>query len=49
VRTGHCRLDQSLYRLKIVDNANYQYGEGEESIQHVLLHCPRWTAARAEL
>jgi hypothetical protein len=49
VRTRHCRLNQSLHRLKIVDTANCQCGEGEESVQHVLLHCPRWTAARAEL
>jgi ribonuclease HI len=49
MRTGHRRLNQSLYRLKIVDTADCQCGEGEESIQHVLLHCPRWTAARAEL
>ena len=48
-RSGHCRLNQSLYRLKIVDTADCQCGEGEETIQHVLLHCPRWTAARVEL
>lgn len=48
-RTGHCRLNQSLYRLKVVDTADCQCGEGEESIQHVLLHCPRWTAARVQL
>ena len=48
-RSGHCRLNQSLYRLKIVDTADCQCGEGEETIQHVLLHCPRWAAARVEL
>lgn len=48
-RSGHCRLNQSLHRLKIVDTADCQCGEGEESIQHVILHCPRWTAARAQL
>jgi hypothetical protein len=42
-------LDQSLYRLRIVDTADCQYGEGEESIQYVLLHCLRWTAVRAKL
>jgi hypothetical protein len=42
-------LNQSLYRLRIVDTADYQCGEGEESIQHVLLHYLRWTAVRAEL
>ena len=49
MRTGHCRLNQSLHRLKIVDTADCQCGKGEESVQHVLLHCPRWIAARAEL
>jgi hypothetical protein len=49
VRTRHYRLNQSLYRLKIVDTADCQCGKGEESVQHVLLHCPRWTTARAEL
>jgi hypothetical protein len=48
-RTGHCRLNQSLYRLKIVDTANCQCSDGEESIQYVSLYCPRWTASRAEL
>jgi ribonuclease HI len=48
-RTGFSRLNKSLYRLKIVDTAECQCGEGEESIQHVLLHCPTWAAARAEL
>ena len=45
----NCRLNKSLHRLKIVDTADCQCGEGEESIQHVLLHCPRWTAARVQL
>jgi hypothetical protein len=37
----HIPNTQSLYRLRIVDTADYQCGEGEESIQHVLLHYPR--------
>jgi hypothetical protein len=41
-------LNQSLYRLRIVDTTDCQYGEGEESIQHVLFYYPRWTAIRAE-
>jgi hypothetical protein len=48
-RTGHGRLNKSLYRLKIADTADCQCGEGEESIQHVLLHCPTWAAERAAL
>jgi hypothetical protein len=32
-----------------MDTADCQCGEGEESIQYVLLHCPRWTAVRAGL
>jgi hypothetical protein len=42
-------LNQSLYRLRIVDTADCQYGKGKESIQHVLLYYLRWTTARAEL
>jgi hypothetical protein len=42
-------LNKSLHRLKIVDTADCQYGKGEESIQYVLLHYPRWTTVRAEL
>jgi hypothetical protein len=42
-------LNKSLYRLKIVDTAECQCGEGEESIQYVLLYCLTWAAARAEL
>jgi hypothetical protein len=48
-RTRFSRLNKSLHRLKIADTAECQCGEGEESIQHVLLHCLRWAAARAEL
>jgi hypothetical protein len=49
MRTRYCRLNQSLFRLRIVDTADCQCGEGEESIQHVLLYYPIWTAIRAEL
>jgi hypothetical protein len=48
-RTGHGRLNKSLYRLKIADTADCQCGEGEESIQHVLLYCPTWAAERVAL
>jgi hypothetical protein len=48
-RIGRGRLNKSLHRLKIVDTADCQCGEGEESIQHVLLHCPTWAAERVAL
>jgi hypothetical protein len=48
-RTGHCRLNQNLYRIGLVDEALYSCGEDEETIRHLILSCPRWKAERREL
>jgi ribonuclease HI len=48
-RTGHCRLNQNLYRIGLVDEATCICGEDEETIRHLILSCPRWKAERREL
>jgi hypothetical protein len=48
-RTGHCRLNQNLARGGIVDSARCECGNDEETVQHVILSCPRWAEARREL
>jgi len=48
-RTGHCRLNQYLSRIGVVDEAKCSCGNDEETIRHLILSCPRWTDERREL
>jgi hypothetical protein len=48
-RTGHCRLNQYLSRIGLVDEAKCSCGDDEETIRHLILSCPRWTVERREL
>ena len=48
-RTGHCRLNQYLSRIGVVDEARCSRGNDEETIRHLILSCPRWTDERKEL
>jgi ribonuclease HI len=48
-RTGHCRLNQYLSRAGLVDDAKCGCRDDDETIKHILLVCPRWTAKRGEL
>jgi hypothetical protein len=48
-RTSRANRIVLLYNLPLQARSLATLGEGEESIQHVLLHCPRWTATRAKL
>jgi ribonuclease HI len=45
-RTGHCRLNKSLYQKNLRESALCGCGKGDETIDHVLLTCPRWAADR---
>jgi hypothetical protein len=40
-RTGHCRLNQYLSRIGVVDEAKCSCGNDEETIRHLILSCPR--------
>jgi hypothetical protein len=40
-RTGHCRLNQYLSRIGVVDKAKYSCGNNKETIRHLILSCPR--------
>jgi hypothetical protein len=48
-RTGHCRLNQYLSRVGIVDEAKCPYGIDDETIRYVLCICPLWTVQRKTL
>jgi hypothetical protein len=48
-RTGHCRLNQYLARGGLVESALCECKQGEETIRHVILSCPRWAEERKEL
>jgi hypothetical protein len=42
VRTGHCRLNQYLSRIGIVEEAKCLCGTDDETVCHVLCVCPLW-------
>jgi hypothetical protein len=48
-RTGHCRSNQYLARGSLVESALCECKQGEETIRHVILSCPRWAEERKEL
>lgn len=45
-RTGHCRLNSSLFAKKLRNSARCGCGRGDETVAHVLLTCPKWTEER---
>jgi hypothetical protein len=48
-RTGHCRLNQYLSRIGVVDETKRSRGNDEETIRYLILSCPRWMDERREL
>ena len=48
LRIGHCSLRAHLYRLNLVDSPNCACGS-PESIEHVLLFCPKYYSSRVQL
>jgi hypothetical protein len=48
-RIGHCRLNQYLSRIGVVDEAKCSCGNDVETIRHLVLSCPRWTEERRGL
>jgi lysyl-tRNA synthetase class II len=50
LRTGHCSLNQYLHRFKIEESPLCQCNNGAiETVEHYLLHCPRYEKERVEL
>ena len=48
LRIGHCRLNSHLFRLNIENSPNCTCG-AEETINHILLYCPRYYSQRVRL
>jgi ribonuclease HI len=48
-RTGHCRLNQYLSRIGLVNEAKCSCGNDEETIKHLILSYSRYTEERREL
>jgi hypothetical protein len=48
-RTGHCRLNQYLSRIGVVDDAKCSCGIDDETIRHILCVCPLWAEQRKTL
>jgi hypothetical protein len=42
VRTGHCRLNKSLFKKNLRGSARCGCGRGDGTIERVLLLCPNW-------
>lgn len=49
VRTGHCRLNQYLSRIGVVEDAKCRCGIADETVRHILCVCPLWTVQRRTL
>jgi hypothetical protein len=39
-------MDRSLLRKRLKDSARRGCGGGDETVEHVLLTCPKWTEER---
>jgi hypothetical protein len=48
-RTGHCQSNESLFTKGLRESACCEWGRGDETVEHVLLACPRWTDQRRAL
>lgn len=48
-RTGHCRLNKSLFTKGLRESARCGCGRGDETVEHVLLACPNWADQRRTL
>ena len=47
--TGHGRLNSYFHRFKIKDNPMCPCKKGDQTVDHVIYHCPILTAERATL
>ena len=49
LRTGHCRLNKYLHRIRKKDSAMCECEQGEETVEHYLLECPKYREQRRGL
>ena len=49
LRSGIKRLNKYLARINAVDSDQCRCGRGEESVDHFLFRCPRWSIFRGEI
>jgi ribonuclease HI len=49
LRTGKCRLNHYLARIKAVPTEVCQCGREAETVRHFLFRCPRWRTTRNDL
>jgi hypothetical protein len=48
-RTGHCRLNQYMSWIGVVEDAKCRCGIDDETIRHILCVCPLWAEQRRTL
>lgn len=49
LRSGINRLNKYLARMNAVQSSECKCGKGEESVDHFLFRCPRWSIYRGEI
>ncbi len=49
LRTGMARLNGYLYRIGVVTSNECPCGEAEETVEHFLFRCTKWTGQRTQL
>ena len=49
LRTGHCPLNKYLHRVGRRESPECGCGYGEETVEHFLLECPRYSIQRRAL
>ena len=47
LRSGYCRLNKYLHSIRAVESNRCECGQ-VETVQHVMIECPRWAVARRE-
>ena len=49
LRTGHCHLNEYLYRFNIIETPECECGAEKETVDHFLLNCELYDEERDEL
>ena len=49
LRLGHCRLNDHMFKIGLRDTQDCQFCGGIETVEHFLLHCPRYYSDRVVL
>ena len=49
LRSGHCRLNAHLHKIKIIESPNCPHCARPETVEHFLLACPKYDPERTPL